>query len=128
MAASNKKATAKNASPKRRPISLTRFPRLAVVVFRGTGAGCHVGELVEHDRVTNTVVLRNSRRLWHWKDSAMCLSDMAIFGVASPEACRFGVTIEDDATFLGCCELLPVTGAAMKTINEVPQWRYTKES
>jgi len=94
--------------------------KLPYVIFRGTGAGVHAGELVS--RKGTEVVLRNSRRLWYWKGAAS-LSELSQFGVKSPAECKFGVVITGDSTLLGTCEILPVTTVARLSIEGVAAWR-----
>lgn len=104
-------------SAKKKSVSKTQLP---YVIFRGTGAGVHAGELVS--RNGTEVVLRNSRRLWYWKGAAS-LSELSQSGVKYPEECKFGVVVVGDATLLGACEILPVTQEARASIESVKPWR-----
>ena len=98
----------------------TAAKKLPYVIFRGTGAGVHAGELVS--RKGTEVALRNSRRLWYWEGAAS-LSELSQYGVKSPAECKFGVVISGEATLLGACEILPVTSTARLSIEGVPEWR-----
>ncbi|MEN6535442.1 MAG: hypothetical protein ABFD89_17395 [Bryobacteraceae bacterium] len=99
--------------------TIKKTSKLPYVIFRGTGAGVHAGELVS--RNGTEVVLRKSRRLWYWKGAAS-LSELSQFGVKFPSDCKFGVVIEGDSLLLGLCELLPVTAAARTSIEGVTPW------
>lgn len=50
-------------------------------IIRTYSAGVHFGELIEKDR--NEVILKNARRLWHWKTSndGISLSEVANAGL-----------------------------------------------
>jgi hypothetical protein len=114
-----KKTTTKKTTTKK-TTKKTTTP-LPYVILRCTAAGVHAGELVS--KTETSAVLRNSRRIWGWTNSARCLSDLSQFGLAKPQDCEFGVLIPDDATICGYCEILPVTAVARASIESVPQWR-----
>lgn len=65
--------------------------------------------------------LVNARRLWYW-DGAASLSQLAVEGVKAPRNCSFTVTVPE-MTVLGVIEVIPCSDAAVKSINEVPEWR-----
>ena len=52
------------------------------VIIRSYSAGNHFGELVAYDPAYQTVVIKNSRRLWRWNtDKGVSLSEIALYGV-----------------------------------------------
>lgn len=88
------------------------------VIVRTYSAGVFAGEL--ESRVGREVVLRNARRLWYW-DGAATLSELAQRGTSKPMKCKFPVAV-DRVELLESIEILDVTDAARKTIDEVPAW------
>ncbi len=89
------------------------------VIIRAKDAGCFAGELSE--RNGDTVILHNSRRLWYWA-GASSLSQLAVEGTSKPKDCKFPVAVPNHE-ILGVIEILDVTPAARKSIEEVPVWR-----
>lgn len=95
--------------------------KLPYVLVRSTYAGVFVGDLVEHDRKNQTVVLNNVRRIHYW-DGAASLSQLATGGVTKPSNCRFTVETHNH-TISSVCEVIPVTVAAKENIAKVPVWK-----
>jgi hypothetical protein len=91
------------------------------VIVRSKDSGCHAGFLTNERG--NTLVLRDSRRLWYW-DGAASLSEMAQRGVTKPESCKFPCTL-DELTVYGCCEKILATEKAYQSITSVPEWTAT---
>ena len=87
-------------------------------IVRGDRSGVFFGE-VEH-REGREVVLKNARRLWYW-DGAASLSELALSGVKFPRKCKFTVTVTS-ITILDAIEILDVTDAAARSIDEVAIW------
>lgn len=84
------------------------------VIARCYAAGVHAGEVVSVDG--ENVILKNSRRLWSWKaKDGVALSGVAQFGIKSDSK----VDVVNPQIYLtGVCELIPMTPAARKTIDE----------
>lgn len=88
-------------------------------IVRTYSAGVFAGEI--ESRNGQEVVMTNARRLWYWEGAAS-LSQLAMEGVKSPESCKFPVAV-DRVTLLQAIEILDVTPAAEKSINDVPVWQ-----
>ena len=67
------------------------------------------------------VVLTNARRIWYW-DGAASLSQLAMEGIKKPENCKFPVAV-NRVELLQAIEILDVTEAAKKSIENVPIWQ-----
>lgn len=87
-------------------------------IIRGEKSGVFFGEVER--REGREVVLKNVRRLWYW-DGAASLSELALSGVKLPRNCKFTVTVSA-ITVLDAIEILDVTDAAAKSIDEVAIW------
>lgn len=92
--------------------------KLKYVIVRTYSAGVFAGEL--ESRKGREVVLRNARRIWYW-DGAASLSELAQRGTSKPQNCKFPCEV-DRVELLEAIEILDVTPAARKTIDEVPVW------
>lgn len=90
------------------------------VIIRGDRSGVEFGELVEQNG--NEVTLKNARRLWYWAGSAS-LSQLAMDGTKRPQDCKFTVTVSS-ITILDAVEIIPCTDKAIKSIEEVDEWKY----
>lgn len=90
------------------------------VIVRTYSAGVFAGYL--KSREGREVTLNNARRLWYW-DGAASLSQLAMEGVSKPENCKFPCEVEE-VILLEAIEILNVTEAAKKCIDEVPIWRF----
>ena len=90
------------------------------VIIRGDRSGVEFGELVEQNG--NEVTLKNARRLWYWEGAAS-LSQLAMDGPKIPEGCKFTVTVSS-ITILDAVEIIPCTDKAIKSIEEVDEWKY----
>ena len=93
----------------------------AYVIVRCRDAGVHAGEFVSHP-ADRTVVLCNSRRIWHWEGAAS-LSEIAVYGAANVAACRFGVVIPNNISLLDACEIIICQDAGKGMIIKCPEWR-----
>lgn len=89
------------------------------VVVRSVNAGCFAGVLVS--RNGDSVVLKDSRRLWYWA-GASSLSQLAMDGTSKPQQCKFPCAVASHE-ILGVCEILDVTVAGRASIEGVPVWR-----
>ena len=90
------------------------------VIIRGDRSGVEFGELVEQNG--NEVTLKNARRLWCWAGAAS-LSQLAMDGTKRPQDCKFTVTVSS-ITILDAVEIIPCTDKAIKSIEEVDEWKY----
>ena len=90
------------------------------VIIRGDRSGVEFGELVEQNG--SVVTLKNARRLWYWAGAAS-LSQLAMDGTKIPQDCKFTVTVSS-ITILDTVEIIPCTDKAIKSIEEVDEWKY----
>ena len=90
------------------------------VIIRGDRSGVEFGELVEQNG--SVVTLKNARRLWYWAGAAS-LSQLAMDGTKRPQDCKFTVTV-NSITILDAVEIIPCTDKAIKSIEEVDEWKY----
>ena len=90
------------------------------VIIRGDRSGVEFGELVEQNG--SVVTLKNARRLWYWAGAAS-LSQLAMDGTKRPQDCKFTVTVSS-ITILDAVEIIPCTDKAIKSIEEVDEWKY----
>lgn len=88
-------------------------------VVRGDRSGVFAGNIKE--RNGREVLMTDVRRLWYWK-GACSISQIALDGVASPEECKFTVTL-DEITILDAIEIIPCTDKAEKSIRGVAEWK-----
>lgn len=90
------------------------------VIIRGDRSGVEFGEIVEQNG--SVVTLKNARRLWYWAGAAS-LSQLAMDGTKRPQDCKFTVTVSS-ITILDAVEIIPCTDKAIKSIEEVDEWKY----
>ena len=90
------------------------------VIIRGDRSGVEFGELVEQNG--SVVTLKNARRLWYWAGAAS-LSQLAMDGTKRPQDCKFTVTVSS-ITILDAVEIILCTDKAIKSIEEVDEWKY----
>lgn len=91
------------------------------VMVRSSEAGVFVGRLVTGNMDTGVVVLRNTTRIWYWSGAAS-LSELALWGPAYPDECKFPDDIKGNHIIAGVIEVIPVTNQAWKSIKSVPRW------
>lgn len=89
------------------------------VIVRGNISGVEFGTLVAQEG--QEVTLKNARRIWYWEGAAS-LSQLAMEGTAKPQECKFTVYV-DSITILDAIEVIPCTENAIKSIEEVKEWR-----
>lgn len=89
------------------------------VIIRGESSGVEFGTLVAHHGCE--VTLHNARRIWYWEGAAS-LSQLAKDGTALPEKCKFTVSV-DSITILDAIEIIPCTDKAIKSIEDVKEWK-----
>ena len=89
------------------------------VIIRGNSSGVEFGELVAQEG--QEVTLKNARRIWYWKGAAS-LSQLAKDGTSNPSECKFTVYV-DSITILDAIEIIPCTDKAIKSIEEVGEWK-----
>ena len=88
-------------------------------IVRANGAGVFFGEVVEKNG--DTVTMKNARRLWYW-NGASSLSELAQYGVARPDDCKFPCAVDEIEVF-NVLEILSVTKEAGKSIDGVKEWK-----
>ena len=88
-------------------------------IVRANGAGVFFGDVVKEKG--DAVVMKNVRRLWYWAGAAS-LSELAQYGTARPENCKFPCPV-DRVKVLNVLEILDVTEEAAKSIDGVPEWK-----
>ena len=92
------------------------------VIVRTFSLGVFAGDLSPESTET-CKVLTNARRLWYWKGAAS-LSQMANTGTSDPNGCKFPAPVgRVELTSPNGFEVLDVTDAARKSIEEVPEWK-----
>lgn len=89
------------------------------VIIRSAQAGCFAGELIS--RNGDTVVLKDSRRLWYWAGAAS-LSQLAVHGTSNPRGCKFPAAVPTHE-ILGVIEIIDATPSGRASIEGVPEWR-----
>jgi hypothetical protein len=89
------------------------------VIVRTYSAGVFAGFL--KSRKGQEVVLNNARRIWKWSGAAS-LSQLAVNGTSDPANCKFPVAVPE-VELLQAIEILTVTPAAKKSIDDVPVWK-----
>ena len=89
------------------------------VIIRGDRSGVEYGTLVAQEG--QEVTLKNARRIWYW-DGAASLSQLAKDGTSKPISCKFTVFV-DSITVLDAIEIIPCTDKAIKSIEEVREWK-----
>ena len=88
-------------------------------IIRADRAGVFFGEIVKKDG--DTVTMKNARRLWYW-NGASSLSELAQYGVARPNDCKFPCAVDEIEVF-NVIEILSVTDEAGKSIDGVEEWK-----
>jgi len=88
-------------------------------IVRTYSAGVFAGVLESRDG--KEVVLTGARRLWYWAGAAS-LSQLAMEGTSNPGSCKFPVAVER-IVLTEAIEIIDVTDAARKSIEDVPVWR-----
>ena len=89
------------------------------VLVRTQSAGVFAG-YVESQR-GKKIVLTKVRRIWYWEGAAS-LSQLAVDGVAKPDACKFPVEVPR-IELTEVIEVLDVTEKAKESIAGVPVWQ-----
>ena len=80
-------------------------------ICRCSAAGVHAGEVVGVNG--DTVILRNSRRLWQWQARAgVALSGVAQNGLAGGKI----DTLNPEIQLMGVCEVIPCSAKAREDI------------
>ena len=89
----------------------------AIVRSREQGVMCGYIESIGGPE-GRSVTLRGARQMWSW-DSKFVLPDVAEYGPASEEGCRFSVAMSRPALVLAACGIMYCTeeaGAALRAI------------
>jgi hypothetical protein len=90
-----------------------------IYMVRTYSAGVFYGEL--KSREGKEAVLLNARRVWYWVGAAS-LSQLAQSGTVCPDKCKFPETVSY-VILTEVIELIPVTDAALTTLNAVAIWK-----
>lgn len=81
-------------------------------IIRTYSAGVHYGEIAE--KSGTEVIVKNSRRLWHWKaKESISLSAVAKYGIDESGS---KVCAPVDSIWLDAIELIPCSDAAIESI------------
>lgn len=88
-------------------------------IVRTYSAGVFLGLVVS--RKGQEAKLKDARRLWYW-DGAASLSQLATTGTVKPSLCKFPAPVLE-VELMQVIEILAVTEAAKKSIDEVPVWK-----
>lgn len=91
---------------------------LPYVIARTYSAGVFAGYLKERNGKEGTLL--NARRIWYWEGAAS-LSQLAMEGTSKPANCKFPIAVEQ-VVLTEIIEILNVTPAGKKSIEEVPVW------
>ena len=92
---------------------------LPYVIARTHSAGVFAGYLKKRNGKEGTLL--NARRIWYWEGAAS-LSQLAMEGTSKPSGCKFPVAV-DQVVLTEIIEILNVTEAGKKSIEEVPVWK-----
>jgi len=88
-------------------------------MVRTYSAGVFAGTV--KSRKGKEVVLKNARRIWYWKGAAS-LSQLATDGTSDPSSCKFPCPVAE-VLLTEVIEIIPITLAAKKSIEMVPEWK-----
>jgi hypothetical protein len=88
------------------------------VIVRTYSAGVFMGYLKRRDGME--VELEKARRIWRWEGAAS-LSQLAASGTSRPGGCKFPEPV--NVILTQAIEILSVTPAAKKTLEEVGIWK-----
>lgn len=88
-------------------------------MVRTYSAGVFAGTVAERDG--REVRLTSARRIWYWKGAAS-LSQLAGSGTSKPGECKFPEPVSE-VLLTEVIEIIPITDAARKSIDEVPVWK-----
>lgn len=92
------------------------------VIIRADRAGVFFGTLAEKEGTE--VKLTKCRRIWYW-DGAASISELALNGVASPNSCKFSVSVQE-IIVTGVIEIIPCSEKAINSIESVREWKMSK--
>ena len=65
--------------------------------------------------------MKYASRIWYWEGAAS-LSQLAKDGTSKPDDCKFTVFV-DSITIFDVIEIIPCTDKAIKSIEEVKEWK-----
>lgn len=88
-------------------------------IVRANGAGVFFGKIEKKEGTT--ITMSNARRLWYW-DGACSLSELAQYGTAKPNNCKFPCAV-DEIEIYNVMEVLSVSAEAAKSIDAVKEWK-----
>lgn len=90
-----------------------------IVIIRSYSSGVHYGTLVA--KQGQQVIIKNARRVHYWVGAAS-LSQLSMEGTKKPGSCRISMPVTE-YSIERVIEVLPCSKAAIKNLNEVPQWK-----
>lgn len=93
----------------------------AKVLVRSSEAGVFVGRLVSAAPDFGVVELEKTRRIWYWAGAAS-LSELALWGPASADECKFPARTPGIHIVRRVIEIIEMTDVAWKSIKNVPVW------
>lgn len=88
-------------------------------IVRGNNSGVFAGTVKEIEGPR--VLMENVRQIWYW-DGASSISQLAKFGTAAPQNCKFTVRV-DSVLLLDVIEIIPCTEKAVQSIEKVKEWK-----
>ena len=89
-------------------------------LFRCDRSGVFYGEKVEIEG--QRAVIKNARKIYYWS-GANCLEQLSAEGTKRPNDCKFTMTVDSIEVF-DLIQILPCTDVAIKSIDEVIEWKY----
>lgn len=100
----------------------TTADNTGISMVRTYSAGVFYGRLDESTRSADGKrgVVRDARRVWYWAGAAS-LSQLAQSGTSCPQDCRFPAAVSQ-VELTEIIEVIPVTAAALATLDAVPVW------
>lgn len=100
------------------PQAAPAYDGMEYCMVRTYSAGVFAGYV--ESRNGKEAVLRNARRIWYWAGAAS-LSELATRGTSKPNECKFPCAVYK-VTLTEVIEIINITEAAKKSIEEVPEW------
>jgi hypothetical protein len=100
------------------------IPSTNLFMVRSYAAGVFYGEIESKKHEVNglVVTMKNARRVWYWSGAAS-LSQLAMEGTTKPKDCKFPAPVTS-VELMNVVEILPITHAALKSLDEVSVGKY----
>ena len=90
-------------------------------IVRSPEAGVFYGELEKEIDSSRILTIKNARQLWYWEGAATLLQ-LSKYGTNKPDNCQFTVPV-NEITICNVSEIIPCTSEAMKSIDNVAEWK-----